>query len=385
VNQTDAQKQLRAIAAGVRQFDCPWCGTRRGYRCRGSPEIGHADRIKYAAAMLGYPQEFLRWEETMLAAFPLPLAPEPEITADGLTVLWRAAQAEDPRLGRGTYWTHSRQCGETYAAGLSVSRQMPVPYVLYRAEVLITNQNSLEVPDDMCLRSRAVDKAITADPSWPGTTWLRFRDPDPDNTRPAAYRSLLQYVYCGDQPVAATPARPYKPVAQKPPRRRPRPGPAAAQQWFRLGPWLFDINGADRLLAATPRSPQPVPVQSFIRAYSPLFGGKPASTLDIAAAGKGFDPTYAMQVADPAVPVLVVTLPASDERLLPPSLTTTLPRDSAGRLLVLADGKHRLFRAHAAGLTCLPAYVLAEDETVAIRGTHHHAPATWNLPTRGAS
>jgi len=86
------------------------------------------------------------------------------------------------------------------------------------------------------------------------------------------------------------------------------PRPAApgspAGQWFRFGPWAYDIDAAIRLLRAAPRPPQPLPVMDWARAYGlvpdPGSGPHPVSLIG---PGPGFDPGYAMTTSldDPVI------------------------------------------------------------------------------------
>jgi hypothetical protein len=79
----------------------------------------------------------------------------------------------------------------------------------------------------------------------------------------------------------------------------PRPAvPAAPEerpQWFRFGPWVFDIQKAMQVLRAAPRPPQPLPVTLWAQAYGliPAPGASPHSA-PLLGPGPGFDRDYAM-------------------------------------------------------------------------------------------
>ncbi len=53
--------------------------------------------------------------------------------------------------------------------------------------------------------------------------------------------------------------------------------------------------------------------------------------------------------------------------LTQPVIIATLPGTADGPLALLIDGTHRLYKAHATGVAVLPAGVLTEAETSAIR------------------
>ena len=55
--------------------------------------------------------------------------------------------------------------------------------------------------------------------------------------------------------------------------------------------------------------------------------------------------------------------------LTDPVIVATLPASAGPALPLLIDGTHRLYKAHAEGAAGLPAYVLTEAETRAIRAT----------------
>lgn len=131
---------------------------------------------------------------------------------------------------------------------------------------------------------------------------------------------------------------------ERPP--HPEKGPA---QWFQFGGWVFDIDRAQALLAEKPRERSLLPVMPWVRQYGLDLLNRP-DTAPILGVGPGFDRDYAM-TTDLAEPLIVATLRTSDH----------------GRSPLLIDGTHRLYRAFREGLAELPAFVLDEAETQAIR------------------
>ena len=130
--------------------------------------------------------------------------------------------------------------------------------------------------------------------------------------------------------------------------QRPDP-PEQPAQWFQFGGWIFDVDRAQALLAEKPRAPQPLPVMPWVRQYGLDLLDHP-ETAPILGVGPGFNREYAM-TTDLSEPLIVATLRTSDH----------------GHSPLLIDGTHRLYRAFREGLSELPAYVLDERETQAIR------------------
>lgn len=120
-------------------------------------------------------------------------------------------------------------------------------------------------------------------------------------------------------------------------------------QWFQIGGWIFDVDRAQALLTEKPREPQPLPVMPWVRQYGLDLLDHP-ETAPILGVGPGFDRDYAM-TTDLSEPLIVATLRTSDH----------------GRSPLLIDGTHRLYRAYQEGVAELPAFVLDEMETQAIR------------------
>jgi hypothetical protein len=134
------------------------------------------------------------------------------------------------------------------------------------------------------------------------------------------------------------------------PHHPPSP-PAKPAQWFVFGGWVFDITTAAAILRAKPRETVGLPVEPWARAYG--LDRDPSSdpgTIPLLGPGPGFNRAYAM-TTDLTQPLIIATLPVTG--------------DEPAALLI--DGTHRLFKGHATGTAELPAYVLTEAETLAIR------------------
>lgn len=109
------------------------------------------------------------------------------------------------------------------------------------------------------------------------------------------------------------------------------------QQWFVLGPWLFDITAATRLLHRAPRPAQPMPAGPRARVYGIIPGLHQPGTIALIGPGPGFDPQYAMTTSlDDPVIIATVLVPAGQPALL------------------LIDGTHRLCKAALLGRTHIP-------------------------------
>jgi hypothetical protein len=119
-------------------------------------------------------------------------------------------------------------------------------------------------------------------------------------------------------------------------------------QRFQFGPWLFNVDQAQALIAESPREPKVLPVAPWARFYGLDSPDGPGVSLFTPHAG--FDRDYAM-TTDLRDPVLIATLRSNEGEEFP----------------LLIDGTHRLYRAHADGLAELPAYVLTADESLTIR------------------
>lgn len=149
------------------------------------------------------------------------------------------------------------------------------------------------------------------------------------------------------------------------PPRPPAPD-RPARQWFRFGPWIYDVDAATRMLRAAPRPPQPLPVTDWARAYG--LARDPSSdphAISLLGPGPGFDPGYAMTTSLDD-PLIIATL-------------ATAGGQPAGPLLI--DGCHRLYKAAQLGREHLPSFVLTAAETLAIRHEITLGPGRWATRT----
>lgn len=118
-------------------------------------------------------------------------------------------------------------------------------------------------------------------------------------------------------------------------------------QRFVFGAFLFNIDRGLDTVAEAPREPQQVEVASWAR----FFGFDAPEDAGVALfAPRYLDPDYAM-TTDLDEPVVIATLRGNEERRFP----------------LLIDGTHRIYKAHALGVERLPAFVLDEAESLAIR------------------
>lgn len=129
---------------------------------------------------------------------------------------------------------------------------------------------------------------------------------------------------------------------------------------MRTGILHIRISPCHRLIIrATPRETVSLPVAPWARAYG--LDRDPSShtgTVPLLGPGPSFDCGYAM-TTDLAQPVLIATVPAVGGAPCP----------------LLIDGTHRLYKATVHGCTHLPAWVLTEAETLAIRSRTRLGPA----------
>ncbi|KAB1116833.1 hypothetical protein F6X54_10135 [Micromonospora aurantiaca] len=119
-------------------------------------------------------------------------------------------------------------------------------------------------------------------------------------------------------------------------------------QWFHFGPWVFSINAAQALIAASPRDTRPLNVPAWANAYglAHLDNPNPWATSLIGPTSTALNRTYAM-TTDLAQPLIVAQI----------SVIGAPP----GPLLI--DGTHRLYRAWREHVPRLPAYLLTVQET----------------------
>jgi len=85
---------------------------------------------------------------------------------------------------------------------------------------------------------------------------------------------------------------------------------------------VYDIDAATGLLRAAPRSPQPLPVMDWARAYGlvPDPGSGPRS-VSLIGPGPGFDPGYAMTTSLDD-PVIIASVTVAGEPPAPLLITT---------------------------------------------------------------
>ncbi|MFD6568594.1 hypothetical protein [Micromonospora profundi] len=119
-------------------------------------------------------------------------------------------------------------------------------------------------------------------------------------------------------------------------------------QWFHFGPWVFSIDAAQALIAASPRATRPLDVPAWAAAYglTHLDNPNPWLTSLIGPTDTALNRTYAM-TTDLTQPLIVAQISVNQA---PP-----------GPLLI--DGTHRLYRAWREHVPRLPAYVLTVEET----------------------
>lgn len=121
----------------------------------------------------------------------------------------------------------------------------------------------------------------------------------------------------------------------------------APQQHFIFAAWAFSINAAQLLLQSHPREQ----VQAEITGWAHAFGlhEQPEGRFPLIS-GPDLDREYAMST-----------------NLDEPLIFATLQAAGQAPELLLIDGWHRVYRAHAEQRTHLAAYVLTVAESLAIR------------------
>ncbi|MET8682207.1 hypothetical protein ABZW18_32705 [Streptomyces sp. NPDC004647] len=123
--------------------------------------------------------------------------------------------------------------------------------------------------------------------------------------------------------------------------------PADKGQVFVYFGWRFDIDAAERLLNATPRTGHRIEVASTARVTGIDASGFPDGAVPLTR--PRIDTDHAMRT-DLCEPLMVATLTDPEMHLL-------------------IDGYHRLYRAWHEKVTDLPALVLTAEETRVIRLT----------------
>jgi hypothetical protein len=124
------------------------------------------------------------------------------------------------------------------------------------------------------------------------------------------------------------------------------------EQWFHFGPWVFDIDAAQALIAAAPRDTLALNVAAWATAYGLTRIDDPDHTRVnlIGPTSDGVDRLYAMST-DLTKPVLLGRIRIGN---IPPAA-------------LLIDGVHRLYHAWRKGVPHLPAYLLTVEETRAVQ------------------
>lgn len=126
------------------------------------------------------------------------------------------------------------------------------------------------------------------------------------------------------------------------------------EQRFRLGPWVFNIDRAQEIIAEHPRPAHSLPVLPWTRAYG--LDRDDRQSVALIGPGPDFDREYAM-TTDLTEPVIVAIMRSQETGEVAP---------------LLIDGTHRLYRAYEEGLDVLPVYVLNTEESLAIREDAHY-------------
>ena len=94
---------------------------------------------------------------------------------------------------------------------------------------------------------------------------------------------------------------------------RPAAPDRAAGQWFRFGPWVYDVDAVTGwLLRAAPRPPQALPVMDWARGYGLIRDpGSGPHAVCLIGPGPGFDPRYAT-ITSLDDPLIIATLTTDD-------------------------------------------------------------------------
>jgi hypothetical protein len=123
------------------------------------------------------------------------------------------------------------------------------------------------------------------------------------------------------------------------------------EQRFYFGPWVFNINRAQVLIAERVRPTLYIPVAAWARVYGFDHPEDERRSISLIAPGPGFDHEYAM-TTELSEPVILATIHSDETGMVAP---------------LLIDGTHRLYRAYVEGVPELPAHLLNTEETLAIR------------------
>lgn len=129
---------------------------------------------------------------------------------------------------------------------------------------------------------------------------------------------------------------------------RPERAARTSQEYFFIGPWMFNIDQAKAIIAERPRESVPLNVEGWAQAYGLDVLDDP-HRVPLIGPGKLLNRDYAM-TADLSIPLIVGYLEIGEEEFA-----------------LLIDGTHRLYRAYVENIPELPAYALTPDESRAIR------------------
>ncbi len=135
-------------------------------------------------------------------------------------------------------------------------------------------------------------------------------------------------------------------MEQQPTGRGGEKGELQRIQHFQFGPWLFNVNAAQAIIAKHPRTASALPVEPWVRFYGLDTPDDAVSLFSV----QHLDRDYAM-TTNLDEPLLVATVRSNDGEEYP----------------LLIDGTHRLYRAFTEHRADLPAYVLTVEESFAIR------------------
>jgi hypothetical protein len=123
---------------------------------------------------------------------------------DGLTTLYRAAPAEDPYFGHGSYWSASADFASGFADWANSRPELAHlgRHVIYRAEVELTNVLPFAGPTDPATGSAITDLLAAEGYQW--VSFIERGSVDGLSAEMAALtRTCPQYVYLGQAAIAA--------------------------------------------------------------------------------------------------------------------------------------------------------------------------------------
>jgi hypothetical protein len=119
-------------------------------------------------------------------------------------------------------------------------------------------------------------------------------------------------------------------------------------QRFQFGPWVFNVNRAQAIIAESTREVVQLPVAPWAQFYG--LDNPDGTSVSLFSPLPEFNRDYAM-TTDLSDPLLVAMLRNNDGEVFP----------------LLIDGTHRLYRGHVEHVATLPAHALTEGESLAVR------------------